>query len=102
MWKSGQSGNPGGRPRGYGEIRELARQHTDTAIETLIRIASDADAPASAQVAAANALLDRGWGRAEASVRLETVESYADVLQRISAEEADEDVLEDVTVLAQH
>jgi hypothetical protein len=35
----GQSGNPGGRPRVEGEIRELARQHTGTALRTLIEIA---------------------------------------------------------------
>ena len=46
------------------EIRSLARSHTETAITTLSRIMRSAKAPASARVAAANALLDRGWGRA--------------------------------------
>ena len=58
----GQSGNPGGRPRVEGEIRELARQHTMTALRTLIEIAERGENE-SARVTAANAILDRGWGK---------------------------------------
>ena len=58
----GESGNPGGRPRVEGEIRELARQHTGTALRTLIEIAERGENE-SARVAAANALLDRGYGK---------------------------------------
>ena len=46
------------------DIRSLARQHTGTALQTLARIAGDVNAPEEAQVAAANSLLDRGWGKA--------------------------------------
>lgn len=60
---SGESGNPGGRPSGYGEIRDIARQHTEAAINTLVKIMSDSDATPSSRVGAATALLDRGWGR---------------------------------------
>lgn len=60
---SGESGNPGGRPSGLGEIREIARQHTETAINTLVTIMNDSDATPSSRVGAATALLDRGWGR---------------------------------------
>ena len=59
----GQSGNPGGRPREIGEIRDLARAHTADAIEALRSIAVDLTAPASARVAASEALLNRAWGR---------------------------------------
>jgi hypothetical protein len=45
------------------EIRSLARSHTDTAIRTLAGIMRQNKAPASARVAAAQALLDRGWGK---------------------------------------
>ena len=61
-WKQGQSGNPGGRPKGDGEIRELAREHTPTALRTLVEICEHGQNE-SARVAASNALLDRGWGK---------------------------------------
>ena len=46
------------------EIRSLARSHTRTAITVLARIMRSKDATAAARVSAANALLDRGWGKA--------------------------------------
>lgn len=45
------------------EIRSLARAHTETAIRTLAGIMRERKAPAAARVAAASALLDRGWGK---------------------------------------
>jgi hypothetical protein len=59
----GQSGNPGGRPKGLLEVQEAARAHTAGALGTLARICGDSTAPPAAQVAAANSLLDRAWGR---------------------------------------
>jgi len=44
-------------------MRDLARQHTPQAIEALQSIMNEQQAPASARVAAAEALLNRGWGR---------------------------------------
>jgi hypothetical protein len=61
-FEKGQSGNPGGRPKGDGEIRELAREHTEMALRTLAEIAERGENE-SARVAAANGLLDRGWGK---------------------------------------
>ncbi|MGH7082017.1 MAG: DUF5681 domain-containing protein [Acetobacteraceae bacterium] len=58
----GQSGNPDGRPPQDVTIRALARLHTESAVATLIDIA-EYGASENARVAAAIALLDRGWGR---------------------------------------
>jgi hypothetical protein len=56
-----------GRPKGSVNettktIREKAREHTDTALAVLVQIAQASDSDA-ARVSAANALLDRGWGK---------------------------------------
>jgi hypothetical protein len=42
-FKPGQSGNPGGRPKGFAEVRELAREHTVAAIGKLVSIPSGLD-----------------------------------------------------------
>ncbi len=62
-FERGHSGNPGGRPKALIEVQTAAREHTVTAVATLARVCADETAPPAAQVAAANALLDRGWGR---------------------------------------
>jgi hypothetical protein len=59
----GQSGNPSGRPKEIGHVRDLARAHTEDAIRTLVEIRGDKTQPAPARVAAATALLDRAWGK---------------------------------------
>ncbi len=46
------------------EIRSLARSHTRTAVNVLVGIMRSKDATAAARVSAANAILDRGWGKA--------------------------------------
>jgi len=46
------------------QIKALARRHTRAAIKVLAGIMNQADGPATARVSAAQALLDRGWGKA--------------------------------------
>jgi hypothetical protein len=46
------------------EIRSLARSHTRTAIRVLVGVMRCKDATPAARVSAANAILDRGWGKA--------------------------------------
>jgi hypothetical protein len=60
-FKKGQSGNPGGRVGVPREVRDLARQHSTTAIERLVHWMKSDDPRAS--VAACNSILDRGFGR---------------------------------------
>jgi hypothetical protein len=45
------------------DIRSLARTHSRTAIRALKSVAADKEQPGAARVAAAVALLDRGWGK---------------------------------------
>jgi len=51
------------RPKALHSVQELAQQYTEQAIETLAEIMRDKDAPATARLAAAEALLNRGWGK---------------------------------------
>lgn len=45
------------------DIRSLARSHTQKALNVLAGIMEQVDAPPAARVSAAQALLDRGWGK---------------------------------------
>ena len=45
------------------DIRSMARTHTEKALKTLAAIMRQTKAPPAARVAAAQALLDRGWGK---------------------------------------
>jgi hypothetical protein len=60
-FKPGQSGNPGGRPRGEREVIDLARESSPRAIGRLVELISSEDARAS--IAACNAILDRAFGK---------------------------------------
>jgi len=50
------------------EIRSLARSHTKTALNVLVGVMRAKDATAAARVTAANAILDRGWGKAPQAI----------------------------------
>jgi hypothetical protein len=56
------------RSRTITEIRSLARSHTRTALNVLVGVMRSTKAPAPARIAAANAILDRGWGKAAQAV----------------------------------
>lgn len=57
-----EDGDTGGQPQRAAELRALARGYTETALATLYKIAIEGTSE-SARIAAANALLDRGWGK---------------------------------------
>ena len=60
-WQPGQSGNPGGRPKVAAEVRDLAREHGGMAIDRLVALMDSQNQ--SVALRAAEAVLDRGYGR---------------------------------------
>jgi hypothetical protein len=79
--KGGPSPNPGGRPKVVAEVRALAQQHGPDAIAALAEIALNPKAPTASRVAAAEALLDRGYGRPVQAVQAEVVTATVDAEQ---------------------
>jgi len=79
----GQSGNPGGRPKDEHRVAELARSYTLEAIDTLVELMRDGK-DERMRGTAAQALLDRGWGKAKVEVVTGAEGSYLDVLRVVN------------------
>lgn len=83
-FKPGQSGNPGGRPKKVKDsAEELARKSAIKAVQRLVDVLDDTDAPAPAVVAAANSLLDRGLGKARQHIDMNHTMSLSDEFERL-------------------
>jgi len=79
----GQSGNPGGRPKDEHRVAELARSYTLEAIDTLVELMREGN-DERIRGTAAQALLDRGWGKAKVEVVAGAEGSYLDVLRAVN------------------
>lgn len=85
-FKPGQSGNPSGRPKKTQEQKdalEAIRGLAPNAANVLKTIMEDATAPAAARIRAAVEVLDRTYGKPDATVKLEDPRN--DVLADIRA-----------------
>jgi hypothetical protein len=67
-WIKGMSGNPGGRPKLEVSIRELAQQNSMEALETLVQVMRSGKP--GERLVAANAILDRAYGKPTQSVEM--------------------------------
>jgi hypothetical protein len=61
----GSGRKKGGKNKMARDVRELAQMHTPAAIAVLAQVMNDDQSPPAARVMAANALLDRGHGKAQ-------------------------------------
>ena len=83
QFPKGQSGNPGGRPRDEQKVAELARSYTREAIETLAELMRSGNEE-RVRGMAAQALLDRGWGKPKVEVVADGAGSYIEALRLIN------------------
>ncbi len=60
----------------------MARAHTGEALATLVAIMTNGDAPATARVSAANAVLDRAWGKPRQDFELSSAGDPVAAIQR--------------------
>jgi len=71
-----------GRPEGP-TVTTLARQHTHAAVTVLREILDDLKAPPAARATAAQALLDRGRGKAPIQIDLNVRAKFDDFLREV-------------------
>lgn len=61
--RKGAGRKPGAVSRAKKDLAEAAKAHAEDALAVLVEIAKDSEAPHSARVSAANAIIDRGYGK---------------------------------------
>ena len=80
---SGHSGNAGGRPKDEHKVAELARSYTTEAIDTLVQLMRNCK-DERVRGTAAQALLDRGCGKAKVEVVNEGKQDYISALMAVN------------------
>ena len=81
-FRKGVSGNPTGRPRIIADLQTAARSLAPDALSVLVEIMANERHPAAARVAAANSLLDRGFGRPSTAIIVEAPKESPEEEQR--------------------
>src|SRR6056300_678587 len=83
QYLSGHSGNPSGRPKDENKVAELARSYTSEAIDTLVDLMRHGK-DERVRGTAAQALLDRGWGKAKVEVVSSGEGGYLELLRAVN------------------
>lgn len=100
-WKPGQSGNPGGRPKGIAsKARELIGNDPTALLGVFLEIAQNPKEKAGDRRAAAESLLDRAYGKApiftpidgEDPLDLETLHHVRELVDDLARHRADRPV----------
>lgn len=78
----GKSGNPRGRPKEDPALKAMCQAKTKAAVERLIKEMTKGDT-SSARISAANAILDRGWGKPQQDMTIEHRHSFVEALREL-------------------
>ena len=86
-FQPGQTGNPGGRPKKTDEERtleQLCKEKTTEALDTILYLMVEGQQE-RARLAAAQYVMDRGWGKAKESIELSGMValSIADQIKKV-------------------
>lgn len=82
-FQKGYSGNAGGRPKDEHRVADLARSYTTEAIDTLVALMRSGK-DERVRGTAAQALLDRGWGKAKVEVVTDEKQDYVAALKAVN------------------
>jgi len=69
------------------DIKALAKAYTSRAIEVIVGVMENAEAPSSARLQAADALLDRAWGKPKQESEVKISVTYLDLLHQFDEAE---------------
>ena len=83
QFETGHSGNAGGRPKDEHRVAELARSFTTEAIDTLVELMRNGK-DERVRGTAAQALLDRGWGKPKVEVVTDEKQDYISALRAVN------------------
>ena len=83
QFETGHSGNAGGRPKDEHRVAELARSFTTEAIDTLVDLMRSGK-DERVRGTAAQALLDRGWGKPKVEVVTDEKQDYISALRAVN------------------
>lgn len=83
QFRTGHSGNAGGRPKDEHRVAELARSYTTEAIDTLVALMRSGK-DERVRGTAAQALLDRGWGKPKVEVVTDEKQDYVAALRAVN------------------
>ena len=82
-FQKGHSGNAGGRPKDEHKVANLARSYTTEAIDTLVALMRTGK-DERVRGTAAQALLERGWGKPKVEVVTDEKQDYIAVLMAVN------------------